>query len=66
MRRREELMEEQERVNKEKDIKTQRQEKEEITGKDKLSGGAIRKMGTKGEISTKPKGTPKKERYKKE
>ena len=48
-------MEEQNRVNEEKDSKTQKQETEEVVGRKKVGEGAIRKVGTQGEIATKPK-----------
>ena len=51
---REEPMEEQNRVNEEKDRNIQRQETKLATGREKVDEGAIRKMGTKGEIATKP------------
>ena len=56
MRRREESMEEQNRVNREKDINTQKQETEVVTGREKVGKGAIRKLVTQGEIATNPKG----------
>ena len=49
-------MEEQNRINEEKDRNThQRQETEVVTGREKVGEGASRKMGTQGEIATKPK-----------
>ena len=42
-------------VNEEKDINTQRKETEVVTGREKVDQGRIRKMGTQGEIATKPK-----------
>ena len=38
-------MEEQNRVNREKDINTQKQETEEVAGREKVGKGSIRKMG---------------------
>ena len=47
-------MEEQNRINEEKDRNThQRQETEMVTGREKVGEGASRKMGTQGEIATK-------------
>ena len=54
MKRREEPMEEQNSVNEENDSKTQRQETEEVAGREKVGKGAIRKMEKQGEIATKP------------
>ena len=51
MRRREELMEEQNIVNEKKDRNAQRKETELVTER-KLGEGAIRKMGAQGEIAT--------------
>ena len=45
IRREEEPMEEQNRVNEEKDINTQKQETEEVAGREKVGKGSIRKMG---------------------
>ena len=54
MKRREEPMEEQSRVNEENDRNTQRQETV-VTGREKVDEVAIKKMGTQGVIATKPK-----------
>ena len=51
----EEPMEEQNRLNKEKDRKTQRQETELVTGRVKVGEGAIRKVKTQGVCTPKPK-----------
>ena len=48
-------MEEQNSVNKEKDSNTQRQETQEVAGREKVGEGAIRKMEKQGEIATKLK-----------
>ena len=42
-------------MNEEKYSNTQRQEIEEVAGRDKMGEGAIRKMRKQGEIATKPK-----------
>ena len=55
MRRREEPMEGQNKINEEKDNNIQRQETEEVVGREKIGEGAIKKMGKQGEIATKPK-----------
>ena len=65
MRRREKPMEEQNRVNEEKDRNTQRQETEVIIGREKVGKEAIRKIGTQGEIATKPKPAEEKKTLKK-
>ena len=58
-------MDEQNRVNEVKYTNTQRQEIEVVTGRDKVSEGAIRKIGKQGEIPTKPKPMEKKDTQKK-
>ena len=55
MRRREEHVEEQNKVNEEKDINIQRQETEVVTGGENVGKGTIKIIGTQGEISTKSK-----------
>ena len=55
MRKREKAMEKQNRVNEEKESNTQRQEAEEVPGREKVDQGAISKMGKQREITTKPK-----------
>ena len=55
MRRREGPIEEQKRVNEEKNRNTHRQETEVATERQKVGEGTIRKMGTQGEIDTKSK-----------
>ena len=48
-------MKEQNSGKEEKDNNTQRRESKEVAGKEKVGEGAIRKMGKKVEIATKPK-----------
>ena len=52
---REKPMEEQNRVNKEKDRNIWRRETKIVTGREKVGEWAIKKMGTQGEIATKLK-----------
>ena len=52
---REEPMEEQNRVNEEKDRNTQREETEVVTRREKVGKRAIKKMGTQRETVTKSK-----------
>ena len=61
-------MEEQNSVNEEKDSNMQRQETKKVTGREKVSEGAIRKIWKQGKIATKPnqQRTPKKKRDKEE
>ena len=54
MRRKEEPMEEQNSVNEEEDSNTQRQETEEVAGREKV-GEQLGRLGNQGEIATKPK-----------
>ena len=65
MRRRDEPMEEQNRVKMKKMTNTQKQETEAVTGREKLGKEAIRKMETQGEIATKPKPVEEKDTQKK-
>ena len=65
MRRREKPIEEQNRVNEEKDRKAQRQQIEVVTGREKVGEGAIKKMGTQEEIATKLKPVEEKDTQKK-
>ena len=53
MRRREEPIEEHNRVNEEKDISTQGQETKMVTRREKVGEGTIRKMGAQKEIANK-------------
>ena len=66
MRRKKEPIEEKNRLNEEKDKNTQRQKTEVVTGREKVGEGAIRKMGTQGEIATKPKPMEEKDAQKRE
>ena len=64
MRRREEPMEEQNKLNEEKDRNIQSQEADMVTGRMNVDDGSIRKVRTQGESATKPKPTEEK-RYSK-
>ena len=55
MRRKEEPMEQQNRINEEKNTNIQGEETEEVAGREKVDEGAIRKMGTQEEIAIKLK-----------
>ena len=58
-------MKEQNRVNEENYRNTQRKETEVVTGRENVGEGAIKKMGTQGEIATKPKPVEEKNTQKK-